>query len=264
MRLPVERRRPESGSAYLIQADQPPPPLPEYEQPAIPAPGYYWTPGYWAWNNDDYYWVPGGWVEPPQPGLLWTPGYWAFVGGLYAFRPGYWGHEVGFYGGVDYGYGYGGSGYRGGRWDNGRFFYNTSVNNIGAAHIANVYKQPIVRNATVTRASFNGGPGGVVAAPTAAQSVVDKAQHVPPTAAQRTRRAWRAWRKPNSSPPTRASRRSRQRNGPESSRARARCPPKPPARPPWPRRRRRPRRRKRQYRPGMRCLKEIHQPPRSQ
>jgi hypothetical protein len=176
---------PESGSAYLIQADQPPPPLPEYEQPPIPAPGYYWTPGYWAWNNDDYYWVPGGWVEPPQPGLLWTPGYWAFVGGLYAFRPGYWGHEVGFYGGVDYGYGYGGSGYQGGRWDNGRFFYNTSVNNIGAAHIANVYKQPIVRNATVTRASFNGGPGGVVAAPTAAQSVVDKAQHVPPTAAQR-------------------------------------------------------------------------------
>jgi hypothetical protein len=90
------------GPAYLIQADEPPPPLPEYEQPPIPAPGYYWTPGYWAWNNDDYYWVPGAWVEPPQPGLLWTPGFWAFVGGVYAFRPGYWGHEVGFYGGVDY------------------------------------------------------------------------------------------------------------------------------------------------------------------
>ncbi len=172
-------------ASYLIQADEPPPPLPEYEQPPIPAPGYYWTPGYWAWNNDDYYWVPGAWVEPPQPGLLWTPGYWAFVGGLYAFRPGYWGHEVGFYGGVDYGYGYGGSGYQGGRWDNGRFFYNTSVNNIGGVHIANVYSQPVVRNATVTRASFNGGPGGVVAAATAAQSVVDKGQHVPPTAAQR-------------------------------------------------------------------------------
>ena len=174
-----------SGPAYLIQADEPPPPLPDYDQPPIPAPGYYWTPGYWAWNNDDYYWVPGAWVEPPQPGLLWTPGYWAFVGGVYAFRPGYWGHEVGYYGGVDYGYGYGGSGYQGGRWDNDRLFYNTAVNNIGAAHIANVYKQPIVRNATANRASFNGGPGGVVAAPTAAQSVVDKAQHVPPTAAQR-------------------------------------------------------------------------------
>jgi WXXGXW repeat (2 copies) len=176
---------PATGSAYLIQADEPPPPLPEYEQPPIPAPGYYWTPGYWAWNNDDYYWVPGAWVEPPQAGLLWTPGYWAFVGGVYAFRPGYWGQQVGYYGGVDYGYGYGGSGYQGGRWDNGHFFYNTTVNNIGGAHITNVYNQPIVRNATVSRASFNGGPGGVVAAPTAAQSVVDKAQHVPPTAAQR-------------------------------------------------------------------------------
>src|ERR1700749_1821321 len=174
-----------SGGPYLIQADEPPPPLPDYEQPPIPAAGYNWTPGYWAWNNDDYYWVPGAWVEPPQPGLLWTPGFWAFVGGVYAFRPGYWGHEVGYYGGVDYGYGYGGSGYQGGRWDNGRFFYNTTVNNIGGAHITNVYNQPIVRSATVTRASFNGGPGGVVAAPTAAQSALDRAQHIPPTAAQR-------------------------------------------------------------------------------
>jgi len=174
-----------ASAAYLIQADEPPPPLPEYDQPPIPAPGYYWTPGYWAWNNDDYYWVPGAWVEPPQPGLLWTPGFWAFVGGVYAFTPGYWGHEVGYYGGIDYGYGYGGSGYQGGRWDNGQFFYNTTVNNLGAAHIASVYHQPIVRSTAVNRASFNGGRGGVVATPTAAQTVVDKAQHVPPTAAQR-------------------------------------------------------------------------------
>ena len=186
MRLPVERRRP---SLWLR--------LPYSSRTSrrhrcrtmtslrSPSPGYYWTPGYWAWNNDDYYWVPGAWVEPPQPGLLWTPGYWAFVGGVYAFRPGYWGREVGYYGGIDYGYGYAGSGYQGGRWDNGRFFYNTTMNNIGGAHITNVYNQPIVPNPTVTRASFNGGPSGVVATPTAAQSVIVKAQHVPPTAAQR-------------------------------------------------------------------------------
>ena len=173
-----------SEGGYVIEADEPPPPLPEYDQPPIPAPGYYWTPGYWAWNNYDYYWVPGAWVDPPQPGLLWTPGYWAFVGGLYAFRPGYWGQRVGFYGGIDYGFGYAGAGYQGGRWDNGRFFYNTTVNNIGAAHIANVYNQPVVANTTSNRASFNGGAGGVVAKPTNEQLLAEKEQHVRATKPQ--------------------------------------------------------------------------------
>ncbi len=50
-----------------------PPELPVYEQPAIPEPGYIWTPGYWAYSRDGYYWVPGTWVEPPSVGLLWTP-----------------------------------------------------------------------------------------------------------------------------------------------------------------------------------------------
>jgi WXXGXW repeat (2 copies) len=173
---------PEGG--YVIQADEPPPPLPEYDQPPIPAPGYYWTPGYWAWNNYDYYWVPGVWVEPPQPGLLWTPGYWAFVGGVYAFRPGYWAPHVGFYGGINYGFGYAGSGYQGGRWDNGRFFYNTAVNNLGAARIANVYRQPIVANTTVNHASFNGGAGGVVAKPTNEELLAEKEPRVRATTLQ--------------------------------------------------------------------------------
>jgi len=87
-----------------------PPPLPVYDQPIIPGPGYLWAPGYWAWNPDidDYYWVPGTWVLPPEPNLLWTPGYWAWNdSGAYVFNDGYWGPEVGFYGGVNYGFGYG-------------------------------------------------------------------------------------------------------------------------------------------------------------
>jgi len=38
-----------------------PPALPVYEQPLCPGEGYIWTPGYWAWSDDegDYYWVPG-------------------------------------------------------------------------------------------------------------------------------------------------------------------------------------------------------------
>ena len=52
-----------------------PPQLPVYTQPPIPAPGYIWTPGYWAYGPEGYYWIPGTWVEPPAVGLLWTPAY---------------------------------------------------------------------------------------------------------------------------------------------------------------------------------------------
>ena len=78
-----------------------PPALPVYEQPQCPSEGYLWTPGYWAWDDDNgYYWVPGTWVEAPEPGLLWTPGYWGWNDGAYAWNDGYWGPQVGFYGGI--------------------------------------------------------------------------------------------------------------------------------------------------------------------
>ena len=172
------------SSGPVIELDEPPPPLPEYDQPPMPAEGYYWTPGYWAWNNYDYYWVPGVWVEPPQPGLLWTPAYWAFVGGVYAFHRGYWAPHVGFYGGVNYGYGYDGRGYGGGRWDNGRFFYNSTVNNFGAARVTNVYSEPVPAPRGVDRASFNGGPGGILLKPTPEQERLTTEEHVRPTALQ--------------------------------------------------------------------------------
>ncbi len=66
-----------------VSVNTPPPELPVYEQPPIPEDGYIWTPGFWAWSDDDqdYYWVPGTWVPAPQPDFLWTPGYWGFVDG---------------------------------------------------------------------------------------------------------------------------------------------------------------------------------------
>ena len=103
------------------------------QQPEIPAPGYIWTPGYWAYGPDGYFWVPGTWVEPPSVGLLWTPGYWGWHDGSYGWNAGYWGPHIGFYGGVNYGYGYGGVGYEGGRWNNGVFAYNRTVNNFGGS-----------------------------------------------------------------------------------------------------------------------------------
>ena len=42
------------------------------------------------------------------------------------FHEGYWGPHVGFYGGIDYGFGYTGAGYAGGYWNNGAFYYNRS------------------------------------------------------------------------------------------------------------------------------------------
>ena len=161
-----------------ISVDVEPPPLPVYDQPPIPAPGYLWVPGYWAWDDDTgYYWVPGTWVTPPEPELLWTPGYWGWDDGAYQFHDGYWGPQIGFYGGVAYGFGYTGDGYEGGYWRNGNFFYNQSVNNISNVSITNVYSKTVVVNNT-TNVSYNGGTGGTAAKPTAEQVAAGREHHV--------------------------------------------------------------------------------------
>jgi hypothetical protein len=160
-----------------------PPELPVYEQPPIPGDGYIWTPGYWAYGDDDYYWVPGTWVMAPEPGLLWTPAYWGWNGNAYVFYEGYWAPQVGFYGGINYGYGYTGAGYEGGRWQNGQFYYNSSVNNVSTTTVHNVYKETVT-NTTVNRVSYNGGNGGVTARPTPQQEAAAHQRHVPPVAVQ--------------------------------------------------------------------------------
>jgi hypothetical protein len=176
-----------SSAQINVSVSIAPPELPVYDQPPLPGDGYIWTPGYWAWGDDiqDYYWVPGTWVEAPQPGYLWTPGYWAANGAIFAWNAGYWGPQIGFYGGVNYGYGYGGRGYDGGYWQGGHLFYNRAVVNVGTTHITNVYNKTVVNNINVTRVSFNGGNGGVRAEPTAAETAVARGPHVEATAAQR-------------------------------------------------------------------------------
>lgn len=170
--------------AIGISVDIEPPPLPVYDQPPIPEPGYLWVPGYWAWDDDTgYYWVPGTWVLPPEPELLWTPGYWGWSDGVYVFRDGYWGPQIGFYGGVAYGFGYTGVGYEGGYWRNRAFFYNQSVNNISSVSITNVYNKTVVVNNT-TNVSYNGGRGGTTAQPTPQQLAAVNERHVAPTAEQ--------------------------------------------------------------------------------
>ena len=137
-----------------------PPAIPVYAQPICPGPGYLWTPGYWAWSDDaGYYWVPGTWVLAPI-GMYWTPGYWGWGGGYYMWHPGYWGPHVGFYGGINYGFGYTGVGFYGGEWRGGGFYYNRSVTNVSVTNVTNVYNRTVIVN-NVNRVSYNGGEGPV-------------------------------------------------------------------------------------------------------
>jgi len=159
----------------------PPPVLPIYAQPPLPAPGHLWTPGYWAYGDGGYYWVPGVWVQPPAMGLLWTPGYWAWADGAFVFNRGYWGPHVGFYGGINYGFGYGGVGYAGGQWHNGSFAYNHAVNNFGSVPVDNYYNQAV--RGSRGGASFN-GPNGINAHPSPREAAFGREPHVEPGAEQ--------------------------------------------------------------------------------
>jgi WXXGXW repeat (2 copies) len=162
-----------------------PPALPVYEQPICPGPGYLWTPGYWAYGPDGYYWVPGTWVMAPAVGVLWTPGYWGWGGAGFLWHAGYWGPHVGFYGGINYGFGYTGVGFVGGRWDHGVFAYNTAVMHVNTTIIHNTYiDRTVVRNVTVNRVSYNGGNGGIEARPTRQEMVAEHEHHIEATHAQ--------------------------------------------------------------------------------
>ena len=161
-----------------------PPELVVYSQPICPQEGYLWMPGYWAYGPDGYFWVPGTWVEPPDVGLLWTPGYWGWGGDAYAWNDGYWGPTVGFYGGVNYGYGYGGSGYEGGYWRNNQFSYNRSVNNVDERNFHNTYDKPVRNERAGNNVSYNGGTGGTTARASAAEETAGHERHIPATAAQ--------------------------------------------------------------------------------
>jgi hypothetical protein len=159
-----------------------PPPLVVYAQPVCPQEGYLWTPGYWARSDEGYYWVPGTWVEPPAVGLLWTPGYWGWGDGAYSWNEGYWGPQVGFYGGVNYGFGYDGVGYQGGYWHDNQFRYNTYVNNVRGRNFHNTYRRTVANR--TSHVSYNGGSRGINARPSAAQQSAARGHHDEWTAAQ--------------------------------------------------------------------------------
>ncbi len=179
-----------SHASVLISVGVAPPPLVVYSQPVCPEPGLMWEPGYWAYGDAGYYWVPGTWVAAPEPGMYWTPGYWGFATGVYVFHPGYWGPHVGYYGGVNYGFGFFGVGFVGGMWHGGVFAYNTAVVHVGVGGVwANrVYvDRTVINSHTIVnnRVSFNGGPGGINHMPTPQERSYMHEQHFAATPAQR-------------------------------------------------------------------------------
>ena len=177
-----------SYAGVFISVGFAPPVLPVYVQPPCPQPGLMWTPGYWAYGDDGYYWVPGAWVPAPYEGALWTPPYWGWEGGLYVMHTGYWGPHVGYYGGVNYGFGYMGVGFVGGEWRGHEFAYNTAVVHVNNTVIHNTYvNETIVHNTTIVnnnRVAYSGGPGGIRHEPTPVEQQAMHESHVAPTSYQ--------------------------------------------------------------------------------
>jgi hypothetical protein len=165
-----------------------PPALPAFYQPAATVPNQIWEPGYWGYGSDGYFWVPGTWVLAPRAGLLWTPGYWAWNAGSYGWYRGYWGRSVGYYGGINYGYGYYGTGYMGGRWYGSDFRYNVAVSNINGNGVfaGNTYvdRTVYVDQTQGSRVSYNGGPNGITAHPSQAEIAVENQRQYPMTSEQ--------------------------------------------------------------------------------
>jgi WXXGXW repeat (2 copies) len=180
-----------SFAGVFISVGFAPPVLPVYEQPPCPQPGLMWTPGYWAYGPDGYYWVPGAWAPAPYVGALWTPPYWGWSSGLYVFHPGYWGQHVGYYGGVNYGFGYMGVGFVGGAWHGHDFAYNTAVVHVNNTIIHNTYiDRTVVEHNTIIndrRVAYSGGPGGIRHDPRPEERVAMNEHHQAPTQFQEQR-----------------------------------------------------------------------------
>jgi len=182
-----------TGDGSDDQADQPPPPLVDYDQPFSPGALYFWCPGYWANNANGFFWVPGQWVLAPYYGALWTPPYWSYSGTHFLFHRGYWADHVGFYGGVNYGFGYVGTGYFGAYWRGHDLYYNSTVTSVDATVVHNIYAHSVVYKGIAYGAhsnrftSYNGGHGGLKAYATIAEQIVAYGPRLNPTTIQEAR-----------------------------------------------------------------------------
>jgi hypothetical protein len=89
---------------------------------------------------------------------------------------------VGYYGGVNYGFGYMGIGFAGGMWDHGFFRYNTAIMHVDGRYIHNTFEdRGMVDRYTVARGShvaFSGGPGGIHHDPMPEERIAERDSHM--------------------------------------------------------------------------------------
>jgi len=110
-----------------------------------------WTPGFGKRvRPEGYYWVPGTWVSTSLRRRALDPRNWGWANGAYAFNEGYWGPHIGFYGAVNYGFGYGASDLKAGNGANGGFSSTTAlmVNIGGGVRVTNVYEKTVMLTTT--------------------------------------------------------------------------------------------------------------------
>ena len=138
-----------------------PPELPVYEQPPIPGPGYLWTPGYWAWGDEWLLLGAGHLGRAAAAGLSLDAGLLGLGRRRLLWHAGYWGPHVGFYGGVNYGFGYGGHGYRGRLLARRRRSTTTAASTIIPGTCTSPTSTTNRDRRHGNRVSFNGGNGGV-------------------------------------------------------------------------------------------------------
>jgi hypothetical protein len=182
---PVQINDPNLFSDDEARSSEAPPPLLDDPLPPCPEDGDLWTPGYWSRNAGGFFWVPGDWFPPPRIGLLWTPGFWQYVDAVYIFHRGYWAPHVGYYGGVNYGSGYFGTAFTGGRWVGRSFAYNLAVYGANARIFHDTYTESVPTRSDHDRVSFNGGPGGITRVITADEKAWATETHIHPTPLQR-------------------------------------------------------------------------------
>jgi hypothetical protein len=84
-RVPEEDR----ASGQTAEAPTPPPAARREAVSAAPAPGWVWTPGYWAWTGAAWVWAAGSWQVPPA-GASWRPSRWINRGARVRLDPGGW------------------------------------------------------------------------------------------------------------------------------------------------------------------------------